>query len=72
MNTTTSGSPQINPHEIDVVSPTGKLLARLGDFEGVDCDGLPHVLLFPASPAFSNDRKFLLVTDLVLDFRILV
>ncbi|HEY1528941.1 MAG TPA: SMP-30/gluconolactonase/LRE family protein [Candidatus Angelobacter sp.] len=36
--------------EIDVVSPTGKLLARLGDFEGVDRAGLPHGLLFPASP----------------------
>lgn len=47
--------------EIDVLSPTGKLLARLGDFEGMDHHGLPHGLLFPASPAFSNDGKFLYV-----------
>jgi sugar lactone lactonase YvrE len=56
--------------EIDVVSPTGKLLARLGDFEGVDRRGVPHGLLFPASPAFSNDGKFLFVTNLALDLRI--
>lgn len=56
--------------EVDVVSPTGKLLARLGDFEGVDRRGLPHGLLFPASPAFSNDGKFLFITNLALDLRI--
>ncbi|HWZ45303.1 MAG TPA: NHL repeat-containing protein [Candidatus Saccharimonadales bacterium] len=56
--------------EIVVVSPTGKLLARLGSFEGVDDHGLPHGLLFPASPAFSNDGKFLYVTNLALDLRI--
>jgi len=56
--------------EIDVVSPTGKLLARLGDFEGVDRRGLPHGLLFPASPAFSNDGKWIYVTNLALDLRV--
>ena len=56
--------------EIDVVSPTGKLLARLGDFEGVDSSGLPHGLLFPASPAFSNDGKWIYVTNLALDLRV--
>jgi sugar lactone lactonase YvrE len=56
--------------EIDVISSTGKLLARLGDFEGVDRRGLPHGLLFPASPAFSNGGKFLFVTNLALDLRI--
>lgn len=56
--------------EIDVVSSTGKLLARLGDFEGVDRRGLPHGLLFPASPAFSSNGKFLYVTDLALDLRL--
>lgn len=56
--------------EIDVVSATGKLVARLGDFEGVDRRGLPHGLLFPASPAFSSDGKFLFVTNLALDLRI--
>ncbi|HEY5027910.1 MAG TPA: NHL repeat-containing protein [Candidatus Angelobacter sp.] len=57
--------------EIDVVSPNGKLLARLGDFNGVDRSGLPHGLLFPASPAFSNDGKFVYVTNLALDLRVI-
>lgn len=56
--------------EIDVISPAGKLLTRLGDFEGVDRRGLPHGLLFPASPAFTHDGKFLLVTNLALNLRI--
>ncbi len=56
--------------EIDVVSPTGKLLARLGDFEGVDRRGLPHGLLFPASPAFSANGEFMYVTNLALDLRV--
>jgi len=55
--------------EIVVVSPTGKLIAKLGDFEGVDDDGLPHGLLFPASPAFSKNGDFLYVTNLSLDLR---
>lgn len=56
--------------EIDVVSPSGKLIARLGDFEGVDDHGLPRGLLFPASPAFSRNGQFLYVTNLALDLRI--
>ncbi len=56
--------------EIDVVSPTGRLLARMGDFDGVDRKGLPHGLLFPASPAFSANGKWLYVTNLALDLRI--
>lgn len=56
--------------EIVVVSPTGKLIAKLGDFEGVDDRGLPHGLLFPASPAFSADGEFLYVTNLALDLRV--
>ena len=56
--------------EIVVVSPTGKLLAKLGDFEGVDDNGLPHGLLFPASPAFSRNGDCLYVTNLALDLRI--
>jgi sugar lactone lactonase YvrE len=56
--------------EIDVVSPTGKLLARLGDFAGVDRACRPHGLLFPASAAFSNNGEFVYVTNLALDLRI--
>jgi hypothetical protein len=36
----------------------------------VDKDGVPHGLLFPASPAFSEDGEFLYVTNLALDLRI--
>jgi sugar lactone lactonase YvrE len=57
--------------EINVVSPTGKLLARLGDFNGVDHNGLPRGLLFPASLSFSNDGKFLYITNLALDLRVI-
>jgi hypothetical protein len=56
--------------EIDVVDPTGKLLARLADFEGVDRHGQPHGLLFPASPAFSANGQFIYVTNLALDLRV--
>jgi sugar lactone lactonase YvrE len=57
--------------EVVVVSPSGKLLARLGSFEGVDDTGLPHGLLLPASPAFSKDGEFLYVTNLALDLRVI-
>jgi DNA-binding beta-propeller fold protein YncE len=56
--------------EIDVVNPAGKLLARLGDFNGVDRSGLPHGLLFPASISFSNDGRFAYITNLALDLRV--
>lgn len=56
--------------EIVVVSPNGKLMAKLGDFKGVDESGLPHGLLFPASPAFSKNGDFLYVTNLALDLRV--
>ncbi len=56
--------------EIVVVSPTGKVIAKLGDFGGVDTHGVPRGLLFPASPAFSADGQFLYVTNLALDLRI--
>ncbi|MFZ0149823.1 MAG: SMP-30/gluconolactonase/LRE family protein [Xanthobacteraceae bacterium] len=54
--------------EIVVVDPTGKVIAKLGDFDGVD-GGATKGLLFPASPAFSPDGKFLWVTNLELDLR---
>ena len=54
--------------EIVVVDPTGKAIAKLGDFDGVK-DGVTRGLLFPASLAFSKDGKSLLVTNLELDLR---
>jgi sugar lactone lactonase YvrE len=56
--------------EIVVVNNTGKVLAKLGDFEGLVNDGTPKGLLFPASPAFSRDGKTLYVTNLALDLRV--
>jgi len=58
--------------EIVVIDPTGKVLAKLGDFDGIDKDGVPQGLLFPASPAFSLDGRTLYVTNLALDLRLAV
>jgi sugar lactone lactonase YvrE len=55
--------------EIVVLDPSGKAIAKLGDFNGVGEDGAPRGLLFPASPAF--DGEFLFVTNLALDARVL-
>jgi hypothetical protein len=52
--------------EIVVVDPTGKAIAKLGDFDGVN-GGVTNGLLFPASPAFSLDGQWLYVTNLGLD-----
>src|SRR6478752_4026581 len=56
--------------EIVVVDKTGKVIAKLGDFEGLVNDGTPKGLLFPASPVFSRDKKTLFVTNLALDLRV--
>ena len=52
--------------EIVVVDPTGKVIAKLGDFNGITEDGEVRGLLFPASPAFSLDGKTLYVSNLTL------
>jgi len=56
--------------EIVVIDPTGKVIAKLGDFNGVSNDGVPHGLMFPASPDFSKDGKTLYVSNLGLDLRL--
>jgi sugar lactone lactonase YvrE len=56
--------------EIVVLDPTGKVIAKLGDFDGVDKNGVPQGLLFPASPGFSRDNASLFVTNLALDLRL--
>lgn len=58
--------------EIVVVDRTGKVIAKRGDFNGLGPDGAPRGLLFPASPAFSADGKFLYVSNLALDLRLAV
>lgn len=57
--------------EIVVTDPTGKAIAKLGDFNGVTKDGTPLGLLFPASLAFSFDGQSLYVTNLALDLRVI-
>ena len=56
--------------EIVVLDKTGKVIAKLGDFAGVDRNGVPQGLLFPASPEFSRDKRSLFVTNLALDIRL--
>jgi len=55
--------------EIVVVDPTGKAIAKLGDFNGMD-SGVARGLMFPASPDFSKDGKYLYVSNLTLDLRL--
>ena len=51
--------------EIVVVDPTGRAIAKLGDFDGIDRQGAPVGLLFPASPVLVDG--FVYVTNLSLD-----
>src|SRR5947207_505460 len=54
--------------EIVVVNPSGRAIAKLGDFGGVDASGAPIGLLFPASLVRSGG--FIYVTNLALDLRL--
>jgi sugar lactone lactonase YvrE len=56
--------------EIVILDKTGKVIAKLGDFNGLTRNGTPRGLLFPASPAFSADGDWLYVTNLALDLRL--
>ena len=52
--------------EIVVIDKTGKVIAKLGDFRGIDEDGIVRGFLFPASLAFSKDGSTLYVSNLTL------
>src|SRR5580692_11829806 len=52
--------------EIVVIDKTGKVIAKLGDFRGIDQNGIAQGLLFPASLAFSKDGQTLYVSNLTL------
>jgi sugar lactone lactonase YvrE len=52
--------------EIVVIDPTGKVIAKRGDFNGLTKNGSIKGLLFPASPAFSPDGKTLYVSNFAL------
>jgi SMP-30/Gluconolactonase/LRE-like region len=54
--------------EIVVIDPSGRTIAKLGDFNGLDRDGAPLGLLFPASLVFSG--PFVYVTNLASDLRL--
>jgi sugar lactone lactonase YvrE len=54
--------------EIVVVNPEGRVIAKLGDFGGLDHQGRPINLLFPAS--LVRHRGFIYVTNLALDLRL--
>lgn len=53
--------------EIVVIDPTGKVIAKLGDFKGISEDGTPRGLLFPASPAFSRDGQYIYTSNFALN-----
>jgi DNA-binding beta-propeller fold protein YncE len=52
--------------KITVINPSGKVIAKLGDFDGIT-NGVVNGLLFPASPAFSDDGVWLYVSNLTLN-----
>ena len=52
--------------EIVVINRQGKVIAKLGDFNGITEDGVVRGLLFPASLAFSRDGQPLYVSNLTL------
>jgi sugar lactone lactonase YvrE len=54
--------------EIVVLDPTGRVIAKLGDFGGLSPAGAPIGLLFPASLVRSGN--FIYVTNLALDLRL--
>jgi hypothetical protein len=46
------------------LNASGRIVARLGEFRGVNRDGTPDGLLFPASPVIVDDEIF--VTNLAI------
>jgi len=54
--------------EIVVLDKTGKVIAKLGDFDGLDRHGAPIGLLFPAS--LVRHDGWIYVTNLALDLRL--
>jgi sugar lactone lactonase YvrE len=55
-------------NEIVVVDKTGRAIAKLGDFDGIDRRGAPKGFLFPASLA--RHDGWIYVTNLALDLRL--
>ena len=56
----------INPNVVTSQGTLAKVIAKLGDFQGISEDGTAQGLLFPASPAFSPDGKYIYTSNLAL------
>ena len=54
--------------EIVVIDKTGRVIAKLGDFDGLNRRGAPNGLLFPASLARRDG--WIYITNLALDLRV--
>jgi sugar lactone lactonase YvrE len=54
--------------EIVVLNPSGRVIAKLGDFDGLDRHGTPRGLLFPASLVRHGHHIY--ITNLSLDLRL--
>jgi hypothetical protein len=50
--------------EIVALNASGKVVAKLGEFRGINRNGTPNGLLFPASPVIVGDQIF--VTNLAI------
>ena len=61
--------PTNQENEILVVDSTGKAIATLGDFDGINRDGTVNGLLFPSDLAFSANGRSLYVANFALDVR---
>jgi sugar lactone lactonase YvrE len=56
----------INPNAVTPQGTLAKVIAKRGDFQGLSGDGTVQGLLFPASPAFSPDGKYIYTSNLAL------
>src|SRR5260370_33666723 len=56
----------IDPNAKTAQGPLAKVIAKRGDFNGISKDGTTQRLLFPASPAFSPDEKYIYVSNIAL------
>jgi sugar lactone lactonase YvrE len=56
----------INPNVVTSQGTLAKVIAKRGDFRGISEDGTVQGLLFPASPAFSPDEKYIYTSNLAL------
>ena len=54
--------------EIVIINPSGRVIAKLGDFNGLDSRAAPKGLLFPAS--LVRHAEFIYITNLALDLRL--